>query len=264
MQYTKRGYTFIRLLSLTIFLALFMSCNSTRLFAETSDILDTQAVRRELEFGNMIWRIKASDELVAPGPNFFSSSPESVWVDERGLHLSIQKIEDKWYSTEVFTRQRVGYGTYTFSVESDVLSYDPSVVAGFFTWDSEPEEFNREIDIEFSAWGQPSGSLFQYVVQPYIDLSRIKVFDPKLTGSSTTHRIIWSPEQIEFFSYHGPVDPDSPQAKDHLMQHWVFSGTPPSPGRVRFRINLWLFRGKAPKERADLIVTKFIFDPLDR
>ncbi len=139
MQYTKRGYTFIRLLSLTIFLALFMSCNSTRLFAETSDILDTQAVRRELEFGNMIWRIKASDELVAPGPNFFSSSPESVWVDERGLHLSIQKIEDKWYSTEVFTRQRVGYGTYTFSVESDVLSYDPSVVAGFFTWDSEPK-----------------------------------------------------------------------------------------------------------------------------
>ena len=220
------------------------------------------AMRRELDFGGFTWRVKSSADPVAPGPNFFAGTPDAVWVDERGLHLTIDKLGQNWYATEIFTKQRVGYGTYTFSVETDALSYDPSVVAGFFTWDTAPVEYNREIDIEFAAWGAPDGTKFQYVVQPYTDENRIEVFDPNLQGSSTTHRIIWLPDRLEFYSYHGPVDPDTPEAQNNLMHHWVFSGKSPSEGRVRFRINLWLFQGEAPQKRTEMVVTSFQFEPL--
>lgn len=219
---------------------------------------------RELDFGGMTWRIKFSASAVAPGPNPYSASVESVWVDQWGLHLTIRKIADVWHATEVFTKERVGYGTYTFSVESDVNSYDEAVVAGFFTWDTAPQEFHREIDIEFAAWGQPGGPKFQYVVQPYDDPDRIEVFDPRLQGNSTTHRIIWNPQKLEFLSYHGLVDPDDPAAQDNLMHRWVFGGKPPTEGRVRFRMNLWLFQGKAPKDAVSLVVTSFSFLPLEK
>lgn len=230
--------------------------------ATTVEIMEGR--RRELDFGGFSWRIKTSSIPVAPGPNYYAGTEDAVWVDDRGLHLTIARWGERWHATEVFTRQRVGYGTYTFSVESDVLSYDPSVVAGFFTWDTDPAEFNREIDIEFAAWGEPGGTKFQYVVQPYTSPDRIEVFDPKLQGSSTTHRIVWFPDRLEFFSYHGPVDPDDPKALDNLMHHWVFQGNPPSEGRVRFRINLWLFRGKEPRERTEMVVTSFDFTPWER
>jgi hypothetical protein len=216
---------------------------------------------RELRFKDMDWRIKSSRTPVAPGPNRFSATSEAVWVDERGLHLTIGRDGDSWYATEVFTRQRVGYGTYTFSVDTDALSYDPAVVAGFFTWDTAPEEFNREIDIEFAAWGLPGGTKFQYVVQPYTDPSRIEVFDPKLQGRYTTHRILWTADRLEFVSYHGFVDPDSPEASMFLMNRWVFAGKPPSEGKVRFRINLWLYQGKEPRDEVHMVITDFKYEP---
>lgn len=223
-----------------------------------------QGSPREFRFGDLDWRVKSSTVPVAPGPNRYASTPDAVWVDEQGLHLTISKHGDFWYATEVFTRQRVGYGTYTFSVDTDAISYDPAVVAGFFTWDTAPQEFNREIDIEFAAWGSPYGTLFQYVVQPYTDPARVEVFDPKLQGRYTTHRIIWLPDHLEFVSYHGFVDPDSVDATMFLMNRWVFDGKPPSEGRVRFRINLWLFQGKPPREGAHLVVTTFNFKPMGK
>ena len=63
---------------------------------------------RELDFGGMTWRIKSSASAVAPGPNPYSASVESVWVDQWGLHLTIRKIADVWHATEVFTKERVG------------------------------------------------------------------------------------------------------------------------------------------------------------
>lgn len=230
------------------------------LYGATTSVDMVDAGRQEFLFGDMLWRVKSSTVPVAPGPNYFSSGERSVWMDERGLHLTIAKSDDRWYATEVFTKQRVGYGTYTFSVESDVRSYDPAVVAGFFTWDTAPIEHNREIDIEFAAWGEPDGTKFQYVVQPYTSPERIEVFDPKLQGDSTTHRIIWLPDRLEFFSYHGPVDPDDPDSRSQLMHHWVFAGTPPTEGRVRFRMNLWLFQGMVPQQPVEMVVTSFRYD----
>ncbi|MGE4453853.1 MAG: serine protease [Sphaerochaeta sp.] len=240
--------------ALLVLLLLFASCT---LLGEETTLIKVRP--RELAFGGLHWRTKSSITPLSPGPNYYSGDPSSVWVDDWGLHLTIKEHDEKWWATEIFTREKVGYGTYTFTVETDAASYDPHVVAGFFTWDTEPEEYNREIDIEFAAWGSPDGTRFQYVVQPYTDPDRIEVFDPKLNGNLTTHRIEWKPEGVSFSSYHGAVDPDDPASMQMLIKSWRYPESP-SEGRVRFRINLWLYQGKEPVSPAHMVLTSFSFE----
>ncbi len=242
-----------------VFLLTLVSFVSCTLFAEPAPILKTGP--RELEFGNLHWRMKTSLTPTAPGPNYFRGTEDAVWVDDWGLHLTIQEKQDIWWATEIFTRERVGYGTYTFTVETDITQYDPNVVAGFFTWDTSPEEYNREIDIEFAAWGQNDGTNIQYVVQPYTDPSRILVFKPGLNGNLTTHRIVWTPEEVTFSSYHGNVDPDREESEAMLIKRWTHPAAP-TAGRVRFRINFWLYQGNVPAKSAHMVITSFSFEPL--
>lgn len=236
-----------------------VSLLSCTLYAQDAPILKTGP--RELEFGNLHWRLKSSLTPTAPGPNYFRGTEDAVWVDEWGMHLTIAEQQGRWWATEIFTRERVGYGTYTFTVETDIEQYDPNVVAGFFTWDTAPEEYNREIDIEFAAWGQRDGTKFQYVVQPYTDSSRIFVFKPELNGTATTHRIVWTKEGVAFSSYHGNVDPDLQESDAMRIARWTYPAAP-TPGRVRFRINFWLYQGNAPLRPAHMVITAFSFEPL--
>lgn len=222
----------------------------------------TRTPPREFDFGGQIWRIKSPRYRVAPGPNYWASSPDFVWQDEEGLHLTVAQKDGRWYSTELFTRRPTGYGTYTFSIDSEVSSFDPNIVAGFFTWDTNPAEANREIDIELASWGKSGGPYGHFVVQPADKAGRMEIFDLNLQGSYSTHRIIWTPQGISFSSYHGAVDPDDPEAQNNLIHAWSFAGTPPSAGNARFRINLWLFRGKAPEHGgAELTIRSFEFIP---
>lgn len=223
---------------------------------------DSQQGPREMVFGGQIWRIKSPRGRIAPGPNYWAHTPDAVWVDHEGLHLTLSQRDGKWYATEVLTRRPLGYGTYTFTIDSDISAYTPNVVAGFFTWDTDREEANREIDIEFSSWGEPSPVEVHYAVQPITSSERKYSFDPQLQGNFTTHRIEWTPEQISFSSYHGHIDPDSPEAQDFKMAAWTFLGTPPTEGKAHFRINLWLFRGRTEgAKETHLTVRSFLFEP---
>src|SRR5688572_27783321 len=65
-----------------------------------------------LDFAGRTWNIKQSTSPVGPGPNRFSANPNDVWVDAAGLHLTIHKYSNVWYSTEVILNESLGYGTY--------------------------------------------------------------------------------------------------------------------------------------------------------
>ncbi len=215
---------------------------------------------RELDFSGFLWGVKDSSVKTAPGPNYYSDSPRSVWVDDAGLHLTIAKWGGRWQATEVYTSEPTGYGTYTFTVGTPVHRYEPQVVAGFFTWDTSPVEHNRELDIEFSAWGEDDGVKLQYVVQPYTEEDRLFSFDPLLQGSVTTHRIEWTPDDVTFSSYHGTVDPDDPSSEQMLIRQWR-SPDSPSEGDAHFRMNLWLFKGTPLENDIHMVITKFSFEP---
>jgi len=127
----------------------------------------------ELSFSGYTWELKDSGDVqVGPGGNYFSSATNNVWVDAQGrLHLRITKQTvggtNRWSCPEVFSQRSFGAGTYRISVDSRVDNLDPNVVLGFFTWSDDPAYNHREMDFEFSRWGNahdPNNA--QYVVQP--------------------------------------------------------------------------------------------------
>ncbi|MCR9248558.1 MAG: hypothetical protein NXI31_26320 [bacterium] len=234
---------------------------------------------RTISFAGHDWAVKDGPLPVDPGSNRFSSRTNDVWVDAAGrLHLTLKQHGSYWWSTEVMLLDSLGYGTYSFTTESQVGSLDPRVTFGAFVWDNygdgqTPGSPHREIDFEDSRWNNandPTSS--QWVVQPYQvngNLGRYTV--PRLPPPPILTRYFrWSPSAIEFVAVDGAETPCSAAGQpayiratylhDPSRQHYV-----PTPGRERFRFNLWLNSGSAPLNNApvEVIITDFRFSPFD-
>jgi hypothetical protein len=218
---------------------------------------------RSLSFAGYNWTVKSSEGRVGPGPNFFSDRKEDVFVDEEGrLHLRIMNRDGQWYVTEVVNTENLGYGLYTFRLVTPVDQLDPNIVLGLFTWDDNaPEENYREIDIEFSRWGQPENDNGQYVVQPYYKTANIHRFNVVLGNQTSTHSFLWQPDGIFFQSSYG-YQTATPFPAD--IQSWSYEGSDnPSPGGENIRFNFWLRNGEAPLDGQDseVIISSFSFTP---
>lgn len=209
--------------------------------------------------------MKASENPVGPGPNYFSDSIENVWVDEDGmLHLRITFRDGIWNCAEVITIDTVGYGTYIFQLASRVDQLDRNVVLGLFTWDDMAPEHNyREIDIEFARWGEESAQNAQFVVQPWFVASNTYRFDVDLGGVYSIHYFDWRVDSILFSIYRGNAHPPS---LDSQVESWLYTGNDiPPEGGSNARINLWLFNENPPSDsqEVEVIVRNFEFVPGD-
>jgi uncharacterized protein (TIGR03437 family) len=213
---------------------------------------------REVTFAGLKWRVKASPVPVGPGPNFFSDSPENVFVDSSGrLHLKLKRVNGNWVCTEVITRIAVGYGSYKLTLASPPNLFD-NVVFGAFTW-ADGQNNNAEIDaleIGFGRPGDPTNA--QNVVQPFTRPGNLHRFTIPNT-SPTTHFLNWSPATVSFQSYVG-VDGGGTRFND-----WSYTGPIPQPeqGETNFRLNLWL-NGPGPADGAEqeVIISDFAFTPV--
>ena len=200
------------------------------------------------------WSIKTSRSAVGPGPCRYDKA--NVGVDGQGnLRLRIQQSGSTWTCAEVIGPTSFGYGTYTFTIESDVSDLDPNVVLGMFTWSDKALYAHREIDIEFARWGSTTDPTnAQYVVQPHDTPGRLKRFtQPAATG--TTHRFTWQP---------GVITWESRTAAGALIDAFTYTGSGvPLPGDERVRLNLWLFGGRAPLDGqpVEVLVRSFAFAP---
>jgi len=203
------------------------------------------AMGRIIEFEGRQWIVKSSeDDLIGPGPNYFSDSNESVWVDDaNALHLKIRREGPKWYCAEVYTQLPTVHGKHRFYVddrEGRLGQLDPNVVVGLFLYKSDDEE----IDIEFAEWGIEDGYNAWYVVQrpgvrPPPDENK-KGFDITLNGDYSTHYIDWQSSFINFKSFHGHYE--EPPTPDYLIDEWIYSGSdnPPESSNLKIHMNLWL------------------------
>jgi hypothetical protein len=208
---------------------------------------------RKLEFSGSTWAVKASTGLVGPGPNSFSGSDENVWVDGQGrLHLKLTHSNGRWHTAEVINTKSLGFGRYEFELDSTVNRLDPNVVFGLFTWSNAPAYHHREIDIEFSRFGNASDPTdAQFVVQPYQragNLRRITLSGVPLS----TNSFDWRANTVSFVS---------PRAAPST---WTYAGPDvPQPGGEQVHINLWLFRGAPPRngETVEVVVKRFTFTP---
>jgi len=232
---------------------------------------------KSLQFASRTWNIKKANSPVGPGPNRFSDSANNVWSDADGLHMTIRKKGNNWFSTEVILDESLGYGTYLFQTDTRQDILDPYATFGAFTWDNfgdSPDPGNpfREIDIEDSRWGNPANPFnTQYVVTPFQIPGNIHRFTfPDLSADARLTRFLtWSPEKIEFYTLRGHHTPTNFTPADVIDQYvYLHNGTSnlvPVPGRENFRFNLWLNTGHTvPFSGTDVevVINDFSFLPL--
>jgi hypothetical protein len=202
-----------------------------------------------IQFSGLTWNVRNGSG--GPGPNSWSDSPNNVWVDAEGqLHLKIRKDANTWYCSEIYAQQSFGYGEYRFYVATNVENYDPEIVAGLFTYETD----SREIDIEFSRWGNAAWLAGWFTVQPVITGNQ-QNFALNLVHDSSTHKFTWESNSIFFQSYLGHHS--TLPSTENLISEWNYTGNSiPPVGNERLHINFWLFGGHMPvnQQEAELVI----------
>ncbi|WP_076488373.1 glycoside hydrolase family 16 protein [Alkalispirochaeta americana] len=216
---------------------------------------------RTITFAGYEWTVRASAKPTAPGGNTFSSAPEDIWVDQSG-HLNMTLGN---HATEVRSRRPLGYGVYEARFFGRIDHLDPQAVFGFFTFElPSNHQYHREIDIEFSRWGNIEMTNMQFSVQPSAQEENRHRFNLIQEGLATTHRFVWQPGRVDFLSWHGHSDYPP---EEHLVagRFTVHSSVVPDARRERVYFNFWRYQGKPlqSSERELLVVTDFVFQSLE-
>jgi hypothetical protein len=216
---------------------------------------------KDIEFGGYTWVVR--EGRGGPGPNAWDEN--NVWLDaSTNLHLRISQRDAKWSCAEITMRKRLGYGRYQFQVGGRLDLFDDNVVLGLFSYptgDVGPDG-THEIDIEFARWGNAKNPMGNYAVWPVVkSLKQVsKSFPFTLADDQTTHRFIWSGDQVKFLSLQGHRDDDHEEIKA-----WVYSPSEASrhvsQQPMPVHINLWLFKGLSPKNgrEVEVILHNFKF-----
>ncbi len=216
---------------------------------------DLAVKMRRVLFSGYWWEVKEScGTCVGPGPNYFSGRESSVFVDEKGLHLTTSYYDDKYFSSEVALSVPLGFGEYIFTLDFSAHKLDHlAVLSGFLYKDD-----NTEIDIEFS--GAMCGEdKAQYVIQPGRKYGNLFIF-PMSKDSLTTHKITWRPDSVEFESFIGD---EKAYLKERIIAKHLYTGSDiPQTKDLKMIFNLWLYEGKNPEKLDEVIVKNFSFKPL--
>jgi len=207
---------------------------------------------RILEFAGRKWVVKSGCGI-GPGPNCWSDSEQSVWVDESGqLHLKIWEIDGTWHSAEIYTTACTHYGIHRFFVMGPLADLDKNVVAALFLY----KDDQTELDIEFAKWGEENPAHnAQYAVQPWDTPGNRDPFSMTLSTTDTTHYIDWSASSTHFKSIQGHHQ--EPPDAANLIHEWLYVGDdiPAEETCLRIHMNLWLYQGNPPSDGQEIEIT---------
>ncbi len=212
----------------------------------------TPAQARTIWWAGRSWSVKSGDG--GPGPNHWSDSTDSVWVDDDGaLHLALRREGTRWLAAEVTSAACTGFGVHRFYVDAALDTLDENVIFAPFLYADD----DHEIDIEFARWGDPfSPDNAQYVVQPP-DPWTLRRFTARLDGTYTTHSIDWQEGVVRFQSLHGHHD--APPDDGYVIAGARIAGgaVPDEAAGLHVHINLWLMAGEAPADgrEVEVVVT---------
>jgi hypothetical protein len=188
---------------------------------------------RKIKWSGTTWTVRHTDGPSNPGANIFSDNTHSAWVDSHGrLALRIYKGR----AVELAGKGH-DYGTFTWSVASDLSNVDFWRVVGLFLWTPN----GNELDMEFARWGVPDlpvGWTVGWVHGEEASVSNFAV-TPK---APYTVRLTWTPLMIkyEMTDATGAVlintsyaqmfrDALHPNTLEPHINHWMWPGAPEAP-----------------------------------
>ncbi|MGH9615311.1 MAG: hypothetical protein ACRD28_01125 [Acidobacteriaceae bacterium] len=200
-------------------------------------------------------------------------NPKNVFIDRNGyLHLQIVKRNGIYTASEVFSTDKMGFGTYQWWIQGPVDNMDKSTVLGLFPYgpvDGIGKDAEDELDIEFSKWNNTlcSGACnADFTFYPATGNRSLgpteKDFKVDLKGGSlTTARLIWTPTHVTGIVMRG-LQPIGTTA--NVIEKWTFS---PSDYKARIPqqplptgTNLWCFK-VLPASNQQVILREFKFVP---
>lgn len=210
---------------------------------------------RYIDWSSFRWRVKQG-ALTGPGPNAFSDDTANVRVDQDGrLHLGIDYRDGVWYCAEIVLDHALGYGVYTFRLDSRVDNLNYNTIFAGFLFDTSGQEF----DMEFSQFlANPHNA--QFVVQPWYLPGNIEFYDMP-DSTQTSFSIDWRADHITFASWRGYADVPEPNT---LLHTWTYTGANiPTPSDARVRFNLYLANGDPPSQghEDEVVVASFGYSP---
>jgi hypothetical protein len=251
---------------------------------ELEEAPDYGRAGNEVRFSGWIWDVKSGSQIQGPGPNYFSDEPEDIFIDGQGyLHMRIAEHDGRWYSTEIVSRDTVGYGEYTWVISGNFEDIPNNTVLGLFTWNTESfmEEGNSEVDIELAKWADDDNQSLHFSVQPvnfgpyYPERTYMApTNDGDLIGVST-HMFSWTDSLITWRSWKG-VGTGGEQ-----IASWEFSDTnqarvknengltsdsiviPRPLNHTNVRINYWMLFGSPPADgqEHEVVIQSFNYVP---
>jgi hypothetical protein len=218
---------------------------------------------RIIDFAGYKWGTKTNSIPLGPGGNNFSDSTQNIFIDSQGaLHLKIINVNGKWFASEIYSKQPVGYGTYVFDIISPLDTLDSNVVAGFFTWTDNPAFSHREIDFEASRFNKPSDTTnAQFALQPFTTAGHLQRFTIPPALSESTYGFHWTPAEVSFVAAKGnTLTPPDPSLI--IDQFSVPAPAVPAPDESA-RMNLWIFNPPAPNngQTAEVVIKNFQYIP---
>lgn len=197
----------------------------------------------------------------------------NVQVDSNGyLHLEIAREGRRVTAGELFSNDRMGFGTYQWEVQGPVDHMDPHAVLGLFPYGPQAGvgvDGENEIDIEFSNWaGTLCGGLCNADFTIYPSTGNLRAgpteedFRLSLGGEELlTARMTWTSTSITETVMSGLQPLGTTQ---NVLHTWTFA---PADSAVRIPqqpvpvgMNLWCFRRKVATSQA-VVIRSLQYEP---
>jgi len=220
-----------------------------------------------------------------PGANRFTRNTVSLSDGGDELTMEFKKVDDNWEASEVRVflpnEGQFNYGEYTFNVKSveviDTVTGDVTstvlpkdLVLGLFTWDptekyseTNPQNWNHEVDIEISRWNGETNSDVQFLMQPPESPQMYRFYsgdENTYDQSNHSYSFNWLPGGISWASTAG-----GGEAHEYTVENAVLQGRRDYvqclPANIEIRLNLWnMFGSNAPNGLSDTEYVKVVID----